>query len=39
MCALRAHIKFSIFRNIFLEIEKAVVKSIYQICADLLAKE
>ena len=25
MCALRTHIKFSIFGNIFLEIEKAVV--------------
>ena len=25
MCALRAHIKFSIFRNIFLEIEKVVI--------------
>ena len=25
ICALRAHIKFSIFRNIFSEIEKAVI--------------
>ena len=25
MCALRAHIKFSIFRNIFLGIEKVVI--------------
>ena len=25
MCALRAHIKLSIFRNIFSEIEKAVI--------------
>ena len=25
MCALRAHINFSIFGNIFLEIEKAVI--------------
>ena len=25
MCALTAHIKFSIFRNIFLGIEKAVI--------------
>ena len=25
MCALRAHIKFSIFRNIFLGIEKAII--------------
>ena len=25
MCALRAHIKLSIFRNIFLGIEKAII--------------
>ena len=25
MCALRAHINFSIFENIFLKIEKAVI--------------
>ena len=25
MCALKAHIKFSIFRNIFLRIEKTVI--------------
>ena len=25
MCALRAYIKFSIFRNIFLRIEKVVI--------------
>ena len=25
MCALRAHIKFSFFGNIFLKIEKAVI--------------